>query len=133
MSTLENEEVNQLVTKILSDYGKGRDIDKMALFNQPDIEKIKQITNKLIRLVFPGYYRDQVYKSYNLEGNLTVLIEDVLYNLSKQIEIVLCYDEISRRQEAGDSSGLSPEEEIKFKDQAYCLALTFCKLERKFL
>lgn len=126
MSELENEEVNKLVNKILSDYGRGRDIDKMALFNQPDVEKIKQITNKLIRLVFPGYYRDQVYKSYNLAGNLTVLIEDVLYNLSKQIEIVLCYDEICSRQENGEDDTLSSSEEAKFKDQAYCLALTFC-------
>ena len=125
MGELENEEVNQLVAKLLSDYGKDRDIDKMAVFNQPDREKVVLITNKLLRLVFPGYYRDQVYKSYNLRGNLTVLIEDVLYNLSQQIEIVLCYDEITKRADNGGETALSPEEEAKFKDQAYCLALTF--------
>ena len=53
MGELENEEVNQLVAKLLSDYGKGRDIDKMAVFNQPDRDKVVLITNKLLRLVFP--------------------------------------------------------------------------------
>ncbi|MQN01783.1 MAG: serine acetyltransferase [Lachnospiraceae bacterium] len=125
MGALENEEVNQLVQKLLSDYGKGRDIDKMAVFNQPDREKVVLITNKLLRLVFPGYYREKFYKSYNLSGNLTVLIEDVLYNLSQQIEIVLCYEEITKRGDSGKDAALSPEESAKFKDQAYCLALTF--------
>ena len=37
MGELENEEVNQLVAKLLSDYGKGRDIDKMAVYNSQTI------------------------------------------------------------------------------------------------
>ena len=92
MENRENAEVSRLVGDILSDYQKQRDVDKMVVFNQPDRRAIKTISQKLLRIVFPGYYRDQVYKSYNLEGNLTVLIEDVLYNLSKQIAIVLKYD-----------------------------------------
>ena len=115
MSGLENKEVIALVEKILKDYDGGREVDKMAVFDQPDKMVIKEIVNKLLRIVFPGYYRDKVYKSYNLQGNLTVLIEDVLYNLSKQIDIVLKYDS---KEETPD--------EIKTAEQAYCLALTFC-------
>ena len=115
MSGLDNKEVNTLVEKILKDYEQGRDVDKMAVFDQPDKIMIKEIVNKLLRIVFPGYYRDRVYKSYNLQGNLTVLIEDVLYNLSKQIAIVLKYD--SKDEEP---------DEVKIAEQAYCLALTFC-------
>ena len=127
MGVRENQEVDQLVKDLLADYGKGRDIDKMAVFNQPDREAVILIVKKLLRLVFPGYYRDQVYKSYNLQGNLTVLIEDVLYNLSKQIEIVLKYNAVcSLLPDCMSDQLLSPEDEAKFKEQAYCLALTFC-------
>ena len=113
MSVLENKEVNQLVEQILKDYEKNRDIDKMAVFDQPDKMVIKEIVNKLLRVVFPGYYRDKVYRSYNIRGNLTVLMEDVLYNLSKQIAIVLKYD------------CKDEPDELKIQEQAYCLTLTF--------
>lgn len=115
MRGLENKEVNQLVEQIIRDYDKDRDIDKMAIFDQPDKMMIKEIVNKLLRIVYPGYYRDKVYRSYNIQGNLTVLIEDVLYNLSKQIAIVLKYD---CKDEKPD--------ELKIQEQAYCLTLTFC-------
>ena len=89
MGNRENEEVNKLVHLLLEDYESGRDIDKMAIYDQPDQESVKAITQKLLRILYPGYYRERVYKSYNAYGNLTVLIEDVIYNLSKQISIVL--------------------------------------------
>ena len=113
MSGLENKEVNQIVEDILKDYDRNRDIDKMAVFDQPDKLVIKEIVNKLLRVVFPGYYRDKVYRSYNIQGNLTVLIEDVLYNLSKQIAIVLKYD------------CKDEPDELKIQEQAYCLTLAF--------
>ena len=115
MGSKENEEVNTLVNALLADYELGRDIDKMDIFDQPDSEAVKSITRKLLQILFPGYYREKFYKSYNTYSNLTVLIEDVLYNLSKQIAIVLRY---SSKEEHPDNA--------KIDDQAYCIALTFC-------
>ncbi len=87
----ESEAVHELVDSILKDYQKNRDIDKMTVYSQPDQEQIRLIVTKLLRILFPGYYRDKVFKSYNLTSNLTVWIEDVIYNLNKQIAIVLRY------------------------------------------
>lgn len=115
MGNRENEEVNKLVHLLLEDYESGRDIDKMAIYDQPDQESVKAITQKLLRILYPGYYRERVYKSYNAYGNLTVLIEDVIYNLSKQIAIVLKY-----------STHAATTDEVKIQEQAYCIALTFC-------
>ena len=112
-------EVNRLVNDILEDYKKGRDVDKMALFHQPDQDAVRSITKKLLRVLLPGYYRDKYYKSYSEFGNLIVLIEDVLYNLSKQIGIVLRY--CFEQDHPGEDI-----DEIKINEQAYCLALTFC-------
>ncbi len=115
MGTRENEEVDALVTEILADYDKGRDIDKTDFYDRPEREEVRKITDSLLKIMYPGYYRDRTFKSYNAYGNLTVLIEDVLYNLSKQIGKVLTYL----------SEDPNPDRE-KIDAQAYCLALTFC-------
>ncbi len=119
MGTQESNEVNKLVDDILADYKKGRAVDKMMAYNMPDQEAVRTITKKLIRMLLPGFYRDKFYKSYSEYGNLIVLIEDVLYNLSKQIGIVLRYQFYTENPE-----GALDEEKINA--QAYCLALTFC-------
>lgn len=110
----ENKEVNRVVGDILSDYGKGRYIDRIVLYDQPDVAAIESIIWKLMRVVFPGFYGEKYYKSYNAYGNLTVLIEDVLYNLTKQIAIVLKY--INQGTD---------EEYIKYQEQAHCIAISF--------
>jgi serine O-acetyltransferase len=59
----------------------------MDVYNQPDRDAVKDIVIKLIRIIYPGYYRDKVYKSYNDNNRIAVVIEDVIYNMQKQIAI----------------------------------------------
>ncbi|MBQ8031715.1 MAG: serine acetyltransferase, partial [Butyrivibrio sp.] len=56
------DEIKYIVDLILSDYEKGRDVDQMDVYNQPDRDAVKDIVIKLIRIIYPGYYRDKVYK-----------------------------------------------------------------------
>lgn len=88
MSTIETQ-IEQVVDQILSDYGLGRDIDKIDLFRHPDKEIITDMILKLLRIVYPGYSRDKSYRIYNAKHNLSMLIEDVMYNLNRQILLVL--------------------------------------------
>ena len=83
------ERIDQVVEDIVSDYGRGRVVDKLELFSQPDREQVIDIIRKLLIIVFPGYYRDNVYRSFNDETRISVLIEDVAFNLRKQIRIAL--------------------------------------------
>ncbi len=102
-------EVQELVSDILKDYTKNRDIDKMNdFFNQPDKEVIIGIINKLIRIMFPGYYRDKSYRIYNATSQLSMLIEDVTYHLNKEIAKVLKY---SPRHKASDDAAIQTEAE----------------------
>lgn len=87
------QEINTIAQEILKDYKSDRAIDNLDIFNQPNKEVIIDLTKKLQRIVFPGYYRDHVYKIYNVETNLSILMEDVMYNLSRQIALVLRYRE----------------------------------------
>ena len=86
------QEIGTIVGLILDDYKKERDIDKISVLNQPDQEAIIDITLKLQRILFPGFFRDRVYKIYSIDNSVATLTEDVVYNLNKQIIRVLKYD-----------------------------------------
>ena len=70
--TEDSERIKDVVESVLLDYESGRDIDKTAVFNQPDQEAVRNIVTKMIRIIYPGYYRDKHLKSYNMDSNLTV-------------------------------------------------------------
>lgn len=108
------QEVQGIVQNILDDYGKNREIDRMKdFFRQPDKEVIIDLVNKLLRIVFPGFYRDKSYKIYNVDNHLSTLIEDVMFQLNKQIRIVLPF-----QPENEDKS----EDEIGKKSQEITIA-----------
>ena len=82
-------EIEQVVDIILEDYQLQRDIDRMELFFQPDKDVVIDVIEKLRRIVFPGYFREKNYRIYNAKHNLSMLIEDVMYNLTRQVSRVL--------------------------------------------
>ncbi|MDD6195729.1 serine O-acetyltransferase [[Clostridium] aminophilum] len=84
--------IDDIVELLLEDYSKKRDVDNMDIFSIPDKVVVVDILNKLLRLVYPGYYREHSWRSIHLERQLTVVIEDVSYNLSKQVAVALRYD-----------------------------------------
>ena len=79
--------IENLVDTILADYAAGREIDRMELVRRPDKTAVIDIIDKLRWIIFPGYSRDKNYKVYNAKHNLSMLIEDVFYNLNKQISL----------------------------------------------
>ena len=83
------QQIEGIVDGILEDYRHGRDIDKLDPFQHPDKGVVIDMIGKLLRIVYPGFYRDRSYRMYNAKHNLSMLIEDVMYNLNKQIAIVL--------------------------------------------
>ena len=95
------EKIEGIVDTILNDYQNERDIDRIELFRQPDRDVIIDMIEKLRRIVFPGYFRDKNYRVYNAKHNLSMLIEDVMYNLNRQIMLVF--------QSAGESEEAARE------------------------
>lgn len=100
--------MERVLENILADYGQGRDIDKVDLHGHPDKEIITDMIRKLLRIVYPGYYRDKSYRIYNIKHNLSMLVEDVMFNLNRQIVLVL------------RSSGME-QQEAERKAQDVCL------------
>lgn len=84
------EALKPLTNALLEDYRKERRIDNLdQIYKLPDKTAIIDICEKLLRVVFPGYYRDKSYKSYNVYHNMSLLIEDIAFNLNKQLQIIL--------------------------------------------
>ena len=82
-------EIEGIVDSILEDYTCGRDIDRIDLFKQPDKDIIIDMIGKLRRIVFPGYFTEKTYRIYNAKHNLSMLIEDVMFNLNRQVGLVI--------------------------------------------
>lgn len=91
MHKLENN-INDLMKALLNDYDKGRTIDEVKTFDHPDKEVIIEIIASLRRIIFPGYFRNRSFRVYTVRNNLSMLAEDVIFKLIKQISIVLRYD-----------------------------------------
>ncbi len=83
--------IDRITDMILDDYGGGRTIDAIKHFEHPDKEIIIDILGKLRTIILPGYYESTDHKFYTVRSNISSLLEDVIYNLIKQITIVLKY------------------------------------------
>ena len=88
MPTIESQ-IEGIVDSILEDYRQGRDIDRIDPFKQPDRDVVIDIIHKLRRIIYPGYFTEKTYRIYNAKHNLSMLIEDVMFNLSRQVTLVL--------------------------------------------
>lgn len=91
MAGVNSDRIEKVVQNILDDYLDDRSINKTDIFNQPDKEAIIDVVDKLIKILYPGYYNNKVYKIYTLKNNMSAAIEDAIYNLQKQIMLVLKY------------------------------------------
>ncbi|MBQ4641132.1 MAG: serine acetyltransferase [Oscillospiraceae bacterium] len=80
--------IEQVADSILQDYQKNRDIDRIESCRTPDKDAVIDIIEKLRRIIFPGYFRDKTYRIYNAKHNLSMLIEDVMFHLNRQIALV---------------------------------------------
>ncbi len=87
-----DKELHQIAESILEDFNKGRFIDKTDIINQPDKNVIIDILTKLQEIIFPGFFKPRTYKTYTVKATVSMLLEDVLFNLKGQIAKTLKYD-----------------------------------------
>ncbi len=113
MKNMLNDEIMALVDDILEDYEQKREIDTDNTYSQPDKAVIMNILSNLQQIIFHGYYRNQHYRIYTAQNNLSMLLEDILFNLSKQIMLVL------------ENAGSSEEGEETSEERAYDICIAF--------
>ncbi len=91
MSTGMQTKIAAITEMLMEDYQHGRVIDEIKTFDYPDKNVVIDILEKLKMIIYPGYYRNSNYRTYTVRNNISILTEDIIYNLIKQISIVLKY------------------------------------------
>lgn len=107
------DQIHQMLDVILNDYRNDRTIDKIKNFDLPDNAVLEEILGSLKKIIFPGYFRSHSVKIYTVRNQTSMLLEDVIYKLSKQIAIVLRYDPLYE---------IAPESEVNKKAQELTLS-----------
>ena len=87
------ENINELTKNILADYKDERTVNEMKTYDHPDNYDIISIIEGLRRIIFPGYFRNKSYRVYTVRNNMSMILEDIIFKLIRQIFIVLRYDE----------------------------------------
>ena len=105
--------IASVVSALMEDYSKGRVIDEIKMFDYPDRAVIIDLLEKLKIIIYPGYYRNGNYRTYTVKNNISILLEDIIYNLTKQIAVVLKY--APQHQNAANDLREAEAERITFE------------------
>lgn len=97
-----NSNIDNIVGTILNDYNDERVINQMSVFEQPESDVVRDIVDKMFKVIYPGFFRDKSYRFYNNKSHLTVILEDIMYNLNKQVYVAL--------KQNPDNAGFSEDE-----------------------
>ena len=113
MSLIEKE-LGNIMEGIFADYTENKFIDKVDISNQPDKKVICDILAKLQEIIFPGFFKPDTYKTYTVKSTISMLVEDVLFNLKKQIGITLKYDPVFSDSTSCETEGEAQRVAIEF-------------------
>lgn len=111
------ENINHLMLRLLEDYDGGKTIDEIKTFDHPDKEVITEIIASLRRIIFPGYFRNKSYRVYTVRNNISMLLEDVIFKLIKQISIVLRYDKDLENADEFTLAGIAEGKTFEFLEK----------------
>lgn len=89
MGIAKENEIQAVVREILVDYDQNRAIDQRDVSTQVDEKVVVDVMQKLLRILFPGYYRKESYSPHDDERNLSFFIEEIEFHLTRQIAGVL--------------------------------------------
>ncbi|HTL58441.1 MAG TPA: serine O-acetyltransferase [Candidatus Limnocylindrales bacterium] len=83
--------MNQLTERLIDSYGKVGGINHLDGKNLPSKQAIASITCALLRLLFPGFFDEQLIHSSKIKTVTEALVKEVLVNLEEEIAKSLEY------------------------------------------
>ena len=110
--------IASIVDALMESYDGDKYIDKVNTYEHPDVDRILAVLESLKKIVFQGFFNNKKYKVFTTRNNTSMLIEDVIFTLSKQIMRVLPYN----KEQFGDLNDEQLQEEA--------FRLTFAFLEK---
>ena len=128
----ENQALNSIVEAILGDYEQDRLIDQLDGFALPNKRTVEELTDQLLAVVFPGYFRESSRAAGRMpvtRHGLGAFIETLAYRLQEQITLALRFRPERRperaEEEADGLSGNAPENALQCQTQAEEITLAF--------
>ena len=110
--------IQRLVDAVMNSYEEGKFIDRVNTFRQPEEAEILRVLSELRQVVFQGFFANTEYKVYTQTNHLTMMMEDIIFRLSKQIALVLPYDtEKYKGKTQQEISSLAMELTLKFMER----------------
>jgi len=106
------EKIHQTLDTILQDYENKRTIDQIKNFDLPDNAVLEEVLESLKKIIFPGYFRSHSVKIYTVRNQTSMLLEDIIYKLAKQISIVLRYT--PDYEQASEAEAIAKAEALTF-------------------
>ncbi len=89
---VDGKQVDELINLVMDSYNGDKYIDRENTFDHPDTAEIVQILDNLQKVIFLGFFRNEKYRVYTMKSNLSMLLEDIMFNLIKQITYVLKFE-----------------------------------------
>lgn len=91
MGILTESQIEKMTQILTEDYQKDRVIDRALPYAQPDPKVIHLLVKKLFQIAYLGYYQEQPgsYRVVHRSSQIHLLLEDMAYELSGQIELAL--------------------------------------------
>lgn len=59
--------VSSITDNILKDYQNNRTIDEIKTFDHPNKDAVIEILDKLKKIIFPGYYKNDSFKIMSID------------------------------------------------------------------
>ena len=110
--------IQRLVDAVMNSYEEGKFIDRVNTFRQPEEAEILRVLSELRQVVFQGFFANTEYKVYTQRNHLTMMMEDIIFRLSRQIALVLPYDtEKCKGKPQQEISSLAMELTLKFMER----------------
>lgn len=91
MKQTTDNEIAAIVQELLGDTADENQ-NTSDFFLEIDRKKVVDMLEKLQSIIFPEFFKNTHFHVVTKKNHLTVLVEDVLYNLTKQIAAVLRYE-----------------------------------------
>lgn len=114
MSKVTNKAIEKIVSNILKDYDDDRVINQMEMFDKPESDIVCDIVDKMLKVIYPGFFKDKAYRIYNNKSHVTVLLEDIMYNLNKQVAVALRQNPDNQGMTDEDLKSLAEDIVLKF-------------------
>ncbi len=86
------ERIEGILTSLMDSFSEGKYIDQANSYANVDEEQILHVLEDLRLIIFQGFFSNKRFKVFTTKNNTSMLLEDILYVLARQIARVLPYE-----------------------------------------